>query len=321
MGGGGELLALNRRGPEGALSETAVTPTVTIGMPVYNSERFLVQSIESLLNQTYRDFVLVISDNASTDGTAAICERFARTDPRVRYYRNPENIGMNPNFNRVFELTRSRYLKWSTADDYWLPDMLADAVAILESDPSICLAYPRAVLVDREGRELSRYEDKLHLMQEDPVERFLTLLAHIRLCNHHLGLLRTEVIRKTRLFRNYPGADIGFVAEMSLYGKLYQMPKHQLFRRFHEDSSSWQRDSDDHQARRFHAAGVDRVPFKTWRVHAGMFGSVLRAPLSAGQRARALGSLMHRMAWDRRVLGEELFRDLPLFVRRKPRGS
>jgi glycosyltransferase involved in cell wall biosynthesis len=285
---------------------TSSTPTVTIGLPVYNSERFLVQSIESLLSQTYRDFVLVISDNASTDGTTAICERFARTDSRVRYHRNPENIGMNPNFNRVFELT--------------LPDMLADAVAILESDPSICLAYPRAVLVDGEGRELSRYEDKLHLMQDDPVERFLTVLAEIRLCNHHLGLLRTKVIRKTRLFGNYPGADTGFVAEMSLYGKLYQMPKHQLFRRFHEDSSSWQRGSADHQARRFHAARVGRMPFNAWRMHAGVFGSVLRAPLSARQRARALGSLMQRLAWDRSVLGRELLRDLPLFVRRKLRG-
>jgi glycosyltransferase involved in cell wall biosynthesis len=300
---------------------TSSAPMVTIGMPVYNSERFLVQSIESLLSQTYRDFVLVISDNASTDGTAAICERFARADSRVRYHRNPENIGMNPNFNRVFELTQSRYLKWSTDDDYWMPDMLADAVAILESDPSICLAYPWAVLIDGEGRELSRYEDKLHLMQDDPVERFLTVLTEIRLCNHHLGLLRTEVIRKTRLFGNYPGADTGFVAEMSLYGKLYQMPKHQLFRRFHEDSSSWQRGNADHEARRFHAARAGRMPFNAWRVHAGVFGSVLRAPLSPHQRARALGSLMRRLAWDRSALGRELLRDLPLFVRRKLRGQ
>src|SRR5689334_4004766 len=89
-------------------------PSVAIGLPCYNSEKYLAQSIESLLAQTFKDFVLIISDNASTDGTADICKKYAAQDSRVRYFRNPTNIGMMPNFNRVFALSDSKYFKWAT---------------------------------------------------------------------------------------------------------------------------------------------------------------------------------------------------------------
>ncbi|MGH7626187.1 MAG: glycosyltransferase family 2 protein, partial [Gemmatimonadaceae bacterium] len=100
------------------------SPLVTIGLPVYNSERFLEQSLQSLLAQTWSDFVLIISDNASTDGTAELCTRYAQADARIRYYRNETNIGNPRNFNRVFALTATPYLKWSTSDDYWAPTFL-----------------------------------------------------------------------------------------------------------------------------------------------------------------------------------------------------
>ena len=80
---------------------------VTIGVPVYNGERFLEQCLDSLLSQTYRDFVLVISDNASTDRTQEICGRYAKADPRVRYHRNPVNIGLYGNFNRLQNSVRA----------------------------------------------------------------------------------------------------------------------------------------------------------------------------------------------------------------------
>src|SRR5256885_2243864 len=117
---------------------------ITVGLPVYNSERFLRQSIDSLLAQTYSAFVLVISDNASTDGTAAICKQYAANDSRIRYTRNEVNIGNPRNFNRVAGLATTRYLKWSTADDYWAPTFLERAVEIMERDSTIAPRYPQA---------------------------------------------------------------------------------------------------------------------------------------------------------------------------------
>jgi glycosyltransferase involved in cell wall biosynthesis len=287
-------------------------PLVTIGIPCYNSEKYLAQSIESLLTQSYRNFVMVICDNASTDATADICRRYAALDARVQYHRNPVNIGMTGNFNRVFELTRTKYLKWSTADDYWAPDMVGDAVAAMEADPSIAVCYPRVVIVDADGKEQGRYEDQLHLMQDDPAQRFLSVLQNIKLVNHHLGLLRTDAIRRTQLFGKHVAADVGFVAELSLYGKFYQMPKYQFFRRFHADSSSWQRGNQDQQARRFHAANVRKLPFNTWRFHSTFSKAVLRGPLSLGSKFKLLRRLAKHFYWDREPLWHELRSDFPL---------
>jgi glycosyltransferase involved in cell wall biosynthesis len=286
-------------------------PLVTIGLPVYDSERHLPQSIESLLAQTYRDFVLVISDNASTDRTADICRRYARDDPRVRYFRNAVNIGLTGNFNRAFELNQSKYFKWSTADDFCAPDMLADAVAAMEADPSIVLCYPKTVIVDGEGREQGRYEDKLHLMQDDPAERFLAVVKDIKLVNHHLGLLRADAIRCTQLFGKHVSADVGFIAEMSLYGKFFEVKKYQFYRRFHPESSSWNRGDEGQEARRFHAANVRRVPFNTWLYHRAFSRAVLRSPLGFAKKLRLLGRLGKLMYWDRKGLYEDIRRDVP----------
>lgn len=292
-------------------ASTAAQPLVTIGIPAYNSERYLAQSIESLLAQTYTNFVMVICDNASTDGTADICQRYVQQDSRVRYHRNAVNIGMTGNFNRVFELCNTKYIKWSTADDFWMPDMLSDAVAVMEQDASIAVCYPKVVIVDGEGQKQDYYEDKLHLMQDNPAERFLGVIRNIKLVNHHLGLLRTDAIRRTGLFGKHVAADVGFVAELSLYGKFYQVDKYQFCRRFHADSSSWKRADQDQQARRFHAANVRKVPFNTWRFHWVLVRAVLRSPLSMSSKFRLLRELSMSMYWDRSSLYHEIRRDLP----------
>ena len=83
----------------------APTPRVSIGLPVYNGDNFVGQAIESLLAQTYEDIELIVSDNASTDGTEDICRTFAAQDERVRYFRNAENIGLVRNYNQTFTLS------------------------------------------------------------------------------------------------------------------------------------------------------------------------------------------------------------------------
>lgn len=289
-------------------------PLVTIGLPVYNSERHLARSIESLLAQSYREFVLIISDNASTDRTRAICEGYAAEDCRVKYFRNPVNIGLTGNFNRVFELSHTKYFKWSTGDDFWAPEMLADAVSVLEADPTIVLCYPRTVIVDDEGREQRLFEDKLHLMQDDPGERFLAVIEHIQLVNHHLGVLRADAIRRTQLFGRHVAADTGFIAEMSLYGKFYEVKKPQFFRRFHAESSSWSRANQEHQARRYHAANVRRVPFNAWLYHRSFWRAVIRSPISSRKKLALLARLAKRAYWDWPSLYEDLRLDVPAFL-------
>jgi glycosyltransferase involved in cell wall biosynthesis len=295
----------------------AAEPLITIGLPCYNSEKYLAQSIESLLNQTYGNFVLIISDNASTDGSEAISRRYAAADARVRYVRNPVNIGMSGNFNSVFALAQTKYFKWATADDYWDRELLADALAVLEADPDVVLCYPRAILVDSDGKEQSRYEDELHLMQADPAARFIGVLENLHLVNHHLGVMRTDAIRRTHMFGKHLAADIGFVAELSLYGKFHRLPKYQLFRRFHPDSSSWQRGSDEHQALRFHATNARRPRFNTWRFHWAFFVGVWGSPLAVAGKIRLFYRLAKSFYWDRKWLTVELRHDVRMWQKTK----
>lgn len=285
------------------------TPIVTIGLPVYNSERYVEQSLQSLLAQTYRNFALVISDNASTDRTGEICKRYAAADSRIQYHRNESNIGNPRNFNRVFQLTTTPFLKWSTADDYWDPAFLERAMEIIEADPSIALCYPQAVLVDSEGQNPQNYDDVLDLRQDDPAERFLSLIQNIRLAHQHLGVIRVAHLRRTSLLATHVGSDINLLAELALYGKFAEIPQRLFYRRFHKDSGSWKRGDAAHEARRYHAASK-QVGFPKWRSNLGFFKAVHRSPLPMRSKLAIDQYLFRRMMWDRQALRSELTRYL-----------
>jgi glycosyltransferase involved in cell wall biosynthesis len=282
-------------------------PLISIGLPVYNAERYLAQSIESLLNQTYRDFRLIISDNASTDRTGEICRDYARRDPRIEYHCNSSNIGLSPNFNRVFALSKSKYIKWATSDDYWAPTFLERAIAIMEADPGIALCYPKTTLVDADGNNPEPYEDNLHLMSDSPRERFSAFLERVRLCHQHLGVARASMVRLTHMLLPHQHSDVNFLAELSLYGKFYELPERLFFRRFHKDSSSWARGDRSHQARRYHSAKSARIQLTHWRWYVAFFQAVHGAPLSAGDRWALYRLLGRRMRWDRVKLASELW--------------
>src|ERR1700754_583434 len=99
-------------------------PRLSIGLPVYNSEDYLAESLEALLGQSFEDFELIISDNASTDGTADICRRYRGQDSRIRYIRQPRNIGGAPNHNFLVHEARGELFKWASHDDLYARDLL-----------------------------------------------------------------------------------------------------------------------------------------------------------------------------------------------------
>jgi len=262
--------------------------------------------LDSLLAQTFPNFVLVISDNASTDGTAQICQQYAAADSRIKYSRNEKNIGNPRNFNRVAKLADTRYLKWSTADDLWEPTFLERALEVMERDPTIALCYPQAVLIDKDGHNQEHYDDVLHLLQEDPADRFLTLLNKIKLSHQHLGLIRMSHLHQTHLLGAYVASDISLLAELSLYGKFFELPHRLYFRRFHKDSSSWKRGDAAHQARRYHGSGAKPIGFNKWLRYLGLFAGVETSPLALQSKIRLYRYLWKHMIWDRRDLAAEL---------------
>src|SRR5215813_2219510 len=115
-------------------------PTVSIGLPVFNGEKYLPSAVSTLLEQDFENFELIVSDNASSDRTQDICQVFAARDRRIRYFRNEENIGLGANHNRTFALARARYFKWAAHDDEFPRAMLSRFVETLEqAAPSVAL--------------------------------------------------------------------------------------------------------------------------------------------------------------------------------------
>ena len=112
--------------------EQRVTPKVSIGMPVYNGEKFIRQTLDSLVMQTFTDFELIISDNRSNDNTEAICLEYTIKDKRIRYVRQPENRGQLLNFQFVLDEAVGEYFMWASADDLFSPKWLTNLTSSLQ---------------------------------------------------------------------------------------------------------------------------------------------------------------------------------------------
>ena len=109
------------------------TTKISIGLPAYNGELFIRKRLDSVLAQTFENFELIISDNASTDGTALICEEYAKKDKRIRFIRQKKNMGANWNFNYVLLEAKYEYFVWAAVDDVWFPKFLEENIKVLQS--------------------------------------------------------------------------------------------------------------------------------------------------------------------------------------------
>jgi glycosyltransferase involved in cell wall biosynthesis len=278
---------------------------VSIGMPVYNGERYLPQALDALLTQTFSDFELIICDNASTDQTEAICHAYAARDHRIRYSRSETNLGAARNYQRAFELSSGRYFKWATHDDLCGPEFLAVCLQVLERDPSVVLAYPRTKLIDENGEATSDYEDPLRVHSSQASARFIELLRNLRLCNCLYGLIPADVLRRTALLGNFDGGDIPLLAELSLYGKFCEIPNFLFFRRFHPACSSRNPDPE-YQKEFYDPATKERIVFPQWCRYSAFLRAVLRAPLGLAEKARMGAYLACYGFWQRKELAKDL---------------
>lgn len=294
----------------------AKAPLLSVGLPVYNGAKWIEQAIDSMLNQSMTDFELIISDNASTDGTESICRGYAERDSRVHYHRNAVNIGLYPNFNRVFELGTGKYFKWAADSDYCLDGFFAKCIAILESEPEVVLAYTRAsfLLKSYAGREMQmEYFDDFHLQDERPSTRFRKYLNREKYNNIMHGIIRSAALRETRLHMPWAGSDINMVAELSLRGKFAEVPERLFIRRFDEETSSMLMDRRIAAKRE---VSVSRSFRQRVLLHVYRYTTVWTAPISAGEKLRVWLYLLKDHIkfpfWVARKLLALPFRLLPL---------
>ena len=211
------------------------TPLVSLGLPVYDGERFLIEAIDALVAQTFVDFELIISDNASTDATEAICREHARRDARIRYWRSIANRGAVWNHNRVLDLARGEFFKWVHHDDICAPTFLEQCVGVFRSEPSaVVLVYPRSRVIDEHGAVLWEHWDGLDLRKRTPHQRLKQLVRNPpNMGTSVFGLARTSALRQTRGILPILSPDYLVLAELALLGEFREVPELHFLKRYH----------------------------------------------------------------------------------------
>ena len=209
-------------------------PRVSVGLPVFNGERFFAEAVDSILAQTFEDFELIISDNASTDRTEEISRAYADKDERVRYVRNRENLGAAYNYNQTFHLSSGTYFKWAAHDDALRPQFLERCVEILDRDPSAVIAYPRWKAIDETSRPQDYEYASWDVTSPVPHRRFRSAMVMAGLGSVPIfGLIRSEVLQRTELQPAYAHGDHVLLSELSLYGTFHEIPEELQLHRWH----------------------------------------------------------------------------------------
>jgi glycosyltransferase involved in cell wall biosynthesis len=298
-------------------------PTVTIGVPVYNGHAYLAEALQSLCDQTFEDREIVISDNASTDDTAEICQSFARRDTRIRYFRQPRTIPPAENHNFVLDQARGRYFKWATYDDVCGPQFLERCIAVLERDPSAVLCHPRTAIIDETGRPIEDYEYPLATGSASVARRFGSLLRadHRRYAAFEIyGVMRTDALRRLPEMGNYVSGDRVLLTRLVLLGRFAQIEDRLFFSREHATRSVRTVSNRVNRGRRWlrQILGVGPLPplewwdptkrgvinFPEWRLVREYIQSLDRASLTPAERLSCFAELAR---W--------FFGDVPKLVR------
>ena len=290
-------------------------PRLTVGLPVYNGEKFVAESIEALLGQSFTDFELIISDNASTDGTGDICRRYEKEDPRVRYFLQQKNVGLAPNHNFVAEHARGELFKWASNDDLYARDLLESCIEALDRCPDVVLAHSWTAKVDGSGAVIKALEYPLNTASPRAPERFRSLLF-VSGGDDDYGVVRTEVLRRTAMKESYHHADRTIIAELSLYGRFYQVPDWLYFRREHADRAERAHPSMRGRCANMDPRRADRLRHPAVRLYGeyiwAYVKAIHRAPLPAADKRECYRYLAEWLAT--RVRSDATAGNDPAFV-------
>lgn len=285
--------------------KTNSVPRLSVVLPVYNGANFLAESLEALLGQTYEDFELIISDNSSIDETADICRRYAKQDSRIRYIRQPYNIGLSPNHNFVIRQARGELVKMASHDDLYARDLLKRCIDALDGHPEAVLAHCWEARIDPAGKVIKALGYSVAADAPWAPDRFRSMLFD-GWDDYTYGVIRTKSLLRTHLLRSHHLADRTINTELSLHGPFCMVPEWLYFRREHPGRTS------EHPGRvtpytvRTRSTGLDprranRIKHPIVRLYGeyvwGYVEAIRSAPLSLAQRQECYRHLARWLAW------------------------
>ena len=268
-------------------------PLVGLGMPVYNGARYVAAAIHSILGQSLGDLELVICDNASTDGTEEICRGLAAQDPRVRYLRNPVNLGAHPNFNLAFRNARGRYFKWAPHDDELRPDYLRECVAALEGNPDAALCQTDIEYIGEAGETIGTFDGQIPGSDsQDAAIRFAALTLRPHDCYDVMGVFRRKALEESRLLESFHGADRALLAQIATYGRTLHVHRPLLRVRDHAGRYTRAMTRPGDRARWHDSRLAGKRSFPTWRLYGRLWQSALHMRGARSQRTLASVGLL-----------------------------
>jgi glycosyltransferase involved in cell wall biosynthesis len=302
-------------------------PKVSIGLPVYNGENFIAEALDSILAQTFKDFEVIISDNASTDRTEDICREYVARDKRIRYFRNAENLGACWNQNQVIKLSTAPYYRMWAHDDLCAPEYLERCVDVLDRNPSVVLCHAKVGLIDDKG-DLIEYFDgynrlnkklrkpMINLDSFKTIERFRELTVPHQ-CYQIFSVMRSHVLKATPLFGAYSAADNVLLTRLGLMGRFYEVPEYLFFARVHAQQSMQVCDNHDKYAEWWDPKNKGQLNLPRSKVFCEYWDAVNRAPISILEKLSCYIHLLFVLKRMRRSIYQELIFAGRQFLRRR----
>lgn len=238
------------------IDRTKSSPLVSVCLPIYNEERHLARALSSITSQTYDNIEILISDNASTDSTAAICREFSDRDHRIVFYRQESNIGAINNFFSLADKATGKYMMWGAGHDLWSENLIEECVKVLERDSSTVIAYGRTSWVDEEGRETATASGMYDTQGLDFAAKFAYVLWGSM--NPILGVIRKEALPKLGENYKFVGSDLVILLSLITKGDFACATAATFFRRRNRPAEN-------------HAARIERYKSDTTKIAVSLF--------------------------------------------------
>jgi glycosyltransferase involved in cell wall biosynthesis len=295
----------------GGTPASKVRRRVSVGLPVYNGERFLPATLDSILKQDFDDFELIISDNGSTDATEALCRDYAASDPRIRYLRSPANRGAAHNYNTVAAAATGEYFTWAPHDDVYEPTYLSRCVDVLDTRPDVVVVQTRVKEIDDTGAVLFEWPAGFPGTEPRAATRVRRILQQPGQCLAVVGLIRRDILVRTGLIGPYSSSDIVLLAELAQYGRFYEVPEALYLHRDHDERSLRRYPRDRGRGEWFAPELRGKVLLPWMRLGWEFLRSTRRVPAPTGQRWLSRAQLVPWAWWWR----GRLIREVPWAVR------
>ena len=279
-------------------------PQITIGILMYNEEHYIAKAIESAQAQTYRNLKIVIADNCSTDNSFAIAERYAALDPRIELHRHSENKGPLYNYEFILKRADTTYFVTLGAHDLFLPNYIEDAVALLESDAKVALAYPGGILIDAEGKEEGFIQDNYDTRGLNVKLRMTKIARNFNNGYVIHGVFRTEILKKLPVLKII-SPDFLIILLVNMYGSIARIPANGFVRRIvKKETAAEQRERHQQQ-------GIyTKLHFNPYSLFVSqLFRNMLRSrQLSLPQKLSTIPELKKIFSYRYEVNWKEIFR-------------